>query len=242
MTNPTEQTSPCAYARVAGLSYIVIIVLGIFGVGLVESGLVVPGDDAATVANIRAHTLLFRTGIYSEIMMFVLVVLLSLSLYVILKTVNKNLALLALLWRLGEAILGGGITVLSGLVPLLLLQSKAAMEPGQVQALIGLFLGVRTAGLDVVLIFIGMGGTIFCYLFFQSKYVPRMLAAWGIFTYASMLLLGSASILSPGLPETVKMAFYAPGALFEILFGLWLLIKGVDVEQWNKRAPASAEA
>ena len=110
------------------------------------------------------------------------------------------------------------------------------MEQDQLQALVGLFLQVRSAGLDVILIFIGMGGTLFCYLFFTSKYVPRILAAWGMITYVSMLILSLVSIISPNFPESVKMIFYAPGGLFEILFGFWLLIKGVNVEQWKKRA------
>jgi hypothetical protein len=240
LTTAAAETSPLVYARVVGLTYVLVILLGIGSVGLVESRLVVPGDDAVTVNNIIANEVLFRVSIVGEIMMFVLVVLLSLALYVILKTVNRNLALLALLWRLGEAIIGGGVTVLSGLIPLLLLQGHGAFEEEQVQALVGLFLDVRSAGLDVVLIFIGMGGTLFCYLFFRSKYVPGMLAAWGMVTYVSMLMLGSASILLPNLPESVKMVFYAPGALFEILFGLWLLIKGVNVEQWEKHARESA--
>jgi hypothetical protein len=239
MTNRTTETSPLVYARVAGVAYIIIIILGILGVGFLVESNIVSGNDAATVNNIMANELLFRIGIASEIMMFVLVVLLSLALYVILKTVNKNLALLALLWRLGEAIIGGGVTVISGLIPLLLLNREIAFETEQLQALVGLFLGVRNAGLDVVLMFIGMGGTLFCYLFFKSKYVPRILAAWGMLTYLSMLILAFASILSPNLPETIKMAFYAPGGLFEIIIGLWLLIKGINVEQWNARASES---
>jgi hypothetical protein len=239
MTSRTAETSPLVYARVAGLAYVIIIILGIVGVGVLVESNIVPGNDAATVNNIKANELLFRIGIASEIMMFVLVILLSLALYVILKTVNKNLALLALLWRLGEAIIGGGVTVISGLIPLLLLNSDAVFETEQLHALVGLFLDVRNAGLDVVLIFIGIGGTVFCYLFFKSKYVPRILAAWGMLTYLSMLLLGFLSILLPNLPETIKMAFYAPGGLFEVIFGLWLLVKGVSVEQWHNRASAS---
>ena len=234
MTTHTAETSPLIYARVAGLAYVITIMLGIFGVGLVESDLIVPGDNAATVNNIMANELLFRIGVASEILLYALVVLLSWALYVILKTVDKNLALLALLWRLGEAIIGGGATVISGLIPLLLLKGEALFETEQLQALVGLFLDVRSAGLDVVLIFIGMGGTLFCYLFFKSKYVPRTLAAWGMLTYLSMLILSFVSILSPNLPQAIKMAFYAPGGLFELIFGLWLLIKGVNVEQWEK--------
>ena len=137
MTNSIVETSPLVYARVAGLAYIVIIMLGIFSVSFIETNLVVPGNDAATVNNILTNELRFRISVASEIVMFVLVVLLSLSLYVILKTVNKNLALLALLWRLGEAIIGGSVTVLGGLIPLLLLHREAAFETEQLQALVG---------------------------------------------------------------------------------------------------------
>jgi hypothetical protein len=155
MTNRTTETSPLVYARVAGLAYVIIIMLGILGVGFLIESNIVSGNDVATVNNIMANELLFRIGISGEIMMFVLVVLLSLALYVILKTVNQNLALLALFWRLGEAIIGGCITVISGLIPLLLLSREAVFETEQLQALVGSFLDVRNAGLDVVLIFIG---------------------------------------------------------------------------------------
>jgi len=178
-----------------------------------------------------ANELRFRISIASEIIMYAIVVLLSHALYVILKTVNKNLALLALLWRIGEAVIGAGVAVLTGFIPLLLLKGKAAFEQDQLQALVGLFLQVRNAGLDVVLIFIGIGGTVFCYLFFTSKYVPRILAIWGMITYLSMLTLALTSILSPNLPESVKMIFYAPGGLFEVIIGLWLLIKGINFEK-----------
>ena len=219
------------YARVAGLAYVVVIMLGIFSVSYIDSNILVPGNDAATVDNIMNNELRFRISIASEIILYALVVLLSHALYVILKTFNRNLALLALLWRIGEAIIGVGVTVLTGLIPLLLLNSEAAFEQDQLQALVGLFLQLRSAGLDVVLIFIGMGGTVFCYLFFVSKYIPRILAVWGMITYLSMLILALVSIHLPNLSESAKMIFYAPGALFEIIIGLWLLIKGVNVEK-----------
>lgn len=229
MTHHTAETSLSVYARIAGLAYILVIALGIVSAGFLVESNIIAGNDAGTVSNIKAHELLFRVGILGEIIMYALVVLLSLALYVILKTVNRHLALLALLWRLGEAITGAVVTVLGGLIPLLLLAGDARLEPDQVQALVGLFLDVRATGLDVVLIFVGMGGTLFCYLFYRSRYVPRILAAWGMFTYLSMLVLAITSMLQPNLSQTVKMIFYAPGALFEILFGLWLLIKGVNL-------------
>lgn len=235
MNTTNIETSLAVYARLAGLTYVLIILVGIFSVSYIDSNLVVSGDDAATVSNIMANELRFRICILSEIFMFVLVILLSLSLYVILKTVDKNLALLALLWRFGEAIVGCAVAVLSGTIPLLLLRREYALDEGHLQSLVGLFLAVRGAGLDVVLIFVGVGGTLFCYLFFKSKFIPRVLAAWGMLTYFSMFFLAFTSILVPGIQESTKMIFYAPGGLFEIVIGLWLLVKGINVERLNAR-------
>ena len=227
MTNNTTRKSLLIYSRIAGFAYILIILLGIFSVNYVESRLVVPDDLAATVKNISSNEFLFRVGFISEVCMYALVVLLSLALYVILKSVDKNLALLALLWRVGEAIIGGATAVLSGIIPLLLISNGTDFEPKQLSILVGIFLDARGAGLDVVLFFIGFGGTLFCYLFFKSGYVPQFLAGWGIFTYMTMLIVSFMSLLLPNLSETVKLVFFAPGGLFEVLFGLWLIIKGV---------------
>ncbi len=218
------------YARVAGFAYLATILLGIASVNLIAAQLVVPGDIATTISNIDSQGALFRLGVAGEMLMYLLVILLAFSLYVVLRTVNKNLAVLALLWRLAEAIIGSALTVISGLLPLLLLESGAALDANQLHALIEALLNVRGAGLDVVLLFIGMGGTLFCYLFWTSQLVPRLLAGWGILTYLTMLCLSLASLLSP-IDEATKLMFYAPGGLFEMTFGAWLLLKGVDVNK-----------
>ena len=233
-------TSKRKATKIAGLAYTLIIILVLLKAIFVDSNLIVSGNDASTANNIMANELLFRIGVASEIIMYVLVVLLSLALYVILKTVNKNLALVALFLRFGEGIIGGVVTVLSGLIPLLLLNGEAVFETEQLQALVGLFLDVRTAGMDIVLIFIGLGGTVFFYLFFKSKYIPGILAAWGILTYLSMLILSFVHILLPNHPAMIDIIAYGPGALFEVIIGLWLLIKGVKVQPQNNSIPESA--
>ena len=217
------------YTRVAGLTYIIIILLGVFSVNFIVSAIVVPDDIAATYKNISENEFLFRISLASETIMYLLVILLSLSLYVILKSVNNNLAVLALLWRTAEAIIGAVTVVISGLIPLALINTESFFSQEQVHALLKLFLDIRASGLDIVLMFVGVGGTIFCYLFYKSNYVPKFLAGWGIFTYLSMLLLSFVSLLLPNIPENYKMIFYVPGGLFELIFGFWLLIKGVKL-------------
>jgi hypothetical protein len=217
------------YAKVAGLTYIIVILLGVFSVNFIETSLIVPDNDAVTYINISENEFLFRIAIVSEVLMYLLVILLSLSLYVVLKNVNNNLALLALLFRVAESIIGAAATVISGLIPLLLINTETVFSPEQLQTLLKLFLDIRNSGLDIVLMFIGVGGTIFCYLFYQSNYVPKFLASWGIFTYLTMLILALTSLLSPDIPEVAKMIFYAPGGLFELIFGFWLLLKGIKI-------------
>lgn len=218
------------YARIAGVAYIIVILLGVFSVNFISSTLIIPDDIAATYDNISGNEFLFRFGVLSETLMYLLVILLSLSLYIVLKTINENLALLALLWRVAEAIIGAATIVISGLIPLVVINTNSAFSTDQVQALLTLFLDIRTSGLDIVLMFVGVGGAIFCYLFYKSNYVPKFLAGWGIFTYLTMLLLSFISLLLPDLPETYKIIFYVPGGLFELIFGFWLLFKGINVK------------
>jgi hypothetical protein len=238
MTNQTAEASPLVYARVAGVAYLVITIVGVLYGILVESKLVVSGNDAATATNILANESLFRTGIVLVLIIYVSVVVASWALYVILRTVHENLALLALLLRSAEAIVGAATVLLSFVVLYVLGDNgpSSAFEPEQLHALAGRFLDVRTAGLDIVLIFIGVGATIFCYLLFKSRYIPKPLAAWGIFTYLSMLSLALVSILFPNHPLMLEHVLYGVGALFELVFGLWLVFKGVDLQQWEKYA------
>lgn len=139
MTNQTADTSLRKATRVAGLAYMLIIIIGVLKVNFLESGIIMQGDGAATANNIIANELLFRIGIVSEIVMFVLVVVLSLALYVILKPVNRNLALAALFLRFGEGIIGAVVTVISGLIPLLLLIANLFLKQNSCRLWLGYF-------------------------------------------------------------------------------------------------------
>ena len=81
----------------------------------------------------------------------------------------------------------------------------------------------------VVAIFLGLGSTIFNYLLFKSRYIPKALAAWGIF--ASLLLLMSqfAIIIFPAVEKIIIPACYGPFAIDEIALGFWLLFKGANI-------------
>ena len=139
----------------------------------------------------------------------------------------------------------GVVTVVFSLAVVALLNGDGrAGSLGTLQrpALASLVLDVRTAGLDPVLMLGGLGGMLFSYLVFVSRFVPRVLSAWGIVTYASMLALGIVSIVVPGHPVAVDIVLYAFGTAFEVVFGGWLAFKGVHVAAASSVAGASGPA
>lgn len=221
--------------RIAGLSYILVILLGIFNVKFIEPAAMITGNIGLG-SHIITNALLFRIGIACEVLMYLLVVILSLALYIIVKPVDKELALSALFFRFGEAMVGSTSVILSGIIPLLILNYEPAFDKSQINALVESFLNVRTAGLNIVMIFIGVGGTIYCHLFYRSWIIPRILAAWGIFTYVSMFILGFLNIILPDRPNMIEMVLFSLGGIFELLFGLWLLFKGVNFDRWKTLA------
>ena len=69
----------------------------------------------------------------------------------------------------------------------------------------------------------------FAGLLFRSRYVPRLLAGWGIF--ASLLLaVGSLGVmLSPAFAANGALIYMLPMFFYEVPLGLWFLIRGVRV-------------
>lgn len=223
------QSARRLYGRIAGAAYLAIVVAAFTQSGLVQSQLIVPGDEALTAAHILAHPLRFRLGIVLVLIIYASVIVASWALFVVLRQVHANFALLALLFRMAEAIVGATTVLISFAVWYLLSAegSASVFEPAELHALAGRLLDAQTAGLDIVLLFVGVGATLFCYLLFKSRAIPRPLAGWGIFTYLSMLFLALVSILIPDHPSALETVFYSAGGAFELVFGLWLLARPV---------------
>ena len=94
------ETSPQTYARVGGVLYLFIIVVALFGEAFVRGSLIVPRDPSATAANILGSETLFRVGLAGEMLTCACDVALAMILYVLLRPVSRNLALLAAFFRL----------------------------------------------------------------------------------------------------------------------------------------------
>src|ERR1700751_5334226 len=92
---PAQQTA----ARVAGFAYLITFATVVYVNFGIHDRLIVE-NNAETARNVLAHERLFRIGIAGDLIYCAGVVVLLTALYVILKPVNRGLALLAAFWRL----------------------------------------------------------------------------------------------------------------------------------------------
>ncbi len=238
MTDRTAERSPLVVARVAGVLYVLLAVIGVFSFLYVFSSLVVPGDAVATANNIMASESLFRSGIVSWLIGQTIFIPLVLVLYKLLKVVNKNAALLMVIFVLVSVPIAF-INELNQFAALLLLSGAdylTVFETDQLHALVLFFLDLREGGFAIAGIFWGLWLLPFGYLVYKSGFIPRILGVLLIIGGFGYLIDFFIFFLFPNLDVAVSI-FTGVG---EILIALWLLIKGVNVEHWEKRALESA--
>jgi len=236
-TARSTEISPNIFARVYGLLYLVHFG-SFFNLGFVRQSLIVPGDAAATVNNIMASESLFRLGIVSDLIAQTVFIFLVLILYKLLKPVNKNLALLMVILAL-VGIPIAMLNLLSHSTALLLLSGASYLTvftADQLQALVMLFLDLQTHGISIANIFWGLWLFPLGYLVFKSGFLPRILGILLIIAGFGYLIDFVTFFLFPNLDATISMFTWWG----ELLLALWLLIKGVNVEEWEKRALESA--
>jgi Domain of unknown function (DUF4386) len=226
IVDDTQRTA----ARVVGAAYLGALVPAVFAEFYVRGQLVVSGNAAQTAFNIVKHERLFRLGIASNLAVFALDIALITALYVVLRPVNRSLALLALGWGLIETAILVVVT-LSDFNVLRILSGAEYMkvfEVDRLQALARLSIGAHGDAYNVGLVFAGLRSTVFCYLWFKSAFVPRALASSGVVASFLMGACAFSFIIFPELAAVVPVEIYGgPIFLFELTMGLWLLFKGL---------------
>jgi hypothetical protein len=231
MTN--HDTSQHKAARVAGFMFLFSLFVPSLNWIFVLSKLIVAEDVIATANNIMANELLFRIGLSIELIMSVGLIVLAWALYIILKPVNKNLALLALLWKLAETILAAAIVLVSFIALQGLNAEVDIFTPEQLRAFVGLILNKHTSIYSIPMVFLGLDMVVFSYLFFKSQYIPRILASFGILSFAFIFIHSFIHILAPqyATMQITEIIFYTPSCIFEIIIGIWLLSKGIRLPE-----------
>lgn len=221
MTHHTTGTSLLGKARAAGFLYLLLALLGAFGIIYVPATLIVPGNIATTVSNIRANELLFRLGIVSALAVQLINIGLVLYLYELLKSVHRHLATLTVILSL----IGVPITMLNELNQFgVLLLLNDAHYTTQTQTMVSLFLELHDHGIVIAQIFWGLWLLPLGYLVLKSGYIPGFLGMLLIIGGFGYLLDSATSILFPKFMVTFSEFTFVG----EILFPLWLLTKGIN--------------
>ncbi len=229
MTIDTITEAQRKAARIVGLAYpisFVTVVLVNFGI---FARLIVSGNAAESAKNIVAHETLFRIGIIGDVVYCVGVVVLLTALYIILRPVNHNLALLALFGRLVHSLTW--LLVSINLFTALRLLSDAdyarGLGPDQLPALARLYL----SGSDqyyVGLLFWALAATLGSLLWLKSNYIPRVLAVFGVISSAWCMGCTLVFYVSPDFANFVNLWWFdSPMVIFELVLSFWLLFKGL---------------
>jgi hypothetical protein len=242
MTKPFFEVSPRSKARMAGGLWWLCIVAGIIGFGF-GGPLIVANDATATAANILAKESLFRLGFAADLISGLSYVGVTVFIYYVLKPVSRSLSLLGAFFGLaGVAI--GGVSWVIHLAPLLLLhgdQYLTAFTTSQLQAMSLAALNLQLQVFPIGMVFFGIQCISIGYLIARSTFLPRILGVLLAIGGTCYVIASFANFLTPSFgPHLVP--FMMPVALLgEGSLGLWLLVKGVNVQRWKEQASAAAE-
>lgn len=215
------------YARAAGVAMLLSIVFGFLGEMYLPGKFIVRGDAAATAANILGNPTLFRLSFASYLVEGICDVVLLVLFYVLLKPVNRNLALLSAFFGVASmvtfAIAQSGIFAAS-----LILKETGGMaaftvEQREALALLAIRIGSMISALFLCMY--GIASMIRGYLIARSGYLPRVLGILFVIGGAGFFLRSILYVIAPSLSSPLMLL---PMAVAGIPLMLVLLLRGID--------------
>ena len=238
MTISTINDSQRKAAKVAGFSGLFAVATVVFANYALLNPLIVPGNAAETARNLVAHETQVRVVATCFLTYSASVIVLLSALYVILRPVNRTLALVGALFRLVFAMLWL-LATLNLLGALRLLGSAPYLqvfEADRLQALARLSVAANFDDYYAGLPFFGLAATVCAYLWLKSNYIPKGLAVFGVISSAWCVICAFVFLIFPHFNKVVNDYWFdSPMAIFEMVLSFWLLFKVLKL-------PESAES
>jgi hypothetical protein len=245
MNDAATDKTQRVYARLAGFLLLWLIITGLTG-ALTTSHIVASGTFIEKAQRVVASEHLYRFALSSELTETLSAALLGFALYVTLRPVDKFLAQLAMYWRLGESFVGC-VGIVFGFVELGAFtssQPSGTLSSEHGQALVDLARHAGVATYNIAALCFGIGSLLFFYLFWKSRYIPRMLSALGLFASVIVPIMCFGSLVFPEYSTILKYG-WASMALAEITTGIWLMLFAVKPQgssgNGDRETPAFAE-
>ena len=214
-------------SRIGGGLYLVIIVLGAIQEIGVRQSVVVENEAASTASNLDRLESLWRMGIAAEFVLLSCAVGLAVVLFVLLRPVNREVALLAMVFNVVSL-------AIEGAAALYLVAAVIGVENGVAWQAFAIEL--HGYGFAAALIFFGIECVLLGYLIFKSWFLPKALGALMAIAGACYLLNSYAMILAPDFAAGLLPAILIPPFVGEASLALWLLIRGIDPKKWASAA------
>ena len=224
----TELRTLRRYARAAGIAMLLSVIFGMLGEMVLPGRIVVAGNAAATAMNL-ARPLLIRVSFATYLVEGICDVALAVFFYILLRDVDKNLALLSAFFGIA-AMLTYATAQSSFFTASLSVSDAAGMAAFSTEQRAGLaMLWVRRSE-TIATLFLALYGIetmIRGYLFLRSTYLPKILGALLILGGAGFFLRTTTYLLAPRYSSPLMLL---PMALAGIPLLLWLLIRGGRIQ------------
>ena len=216
-------------ARLAGLLYLVVLITGAPPELLVRGQLMVPGDVAATAANIRDSATLVRLAAFSDIVNVAAFLGVALVLYGLLRTVHAGAARAMLVFN-AVSVAVMSLNTVNHIGAWLAATNDgfaSAFGADSADALATMFLDMHSIGFSTAEVFFGLWLFPLGWMLWRSRAVPRPLAGLVMVGTVGYLANVTATFLSPGLESSLTPILTTPPALAETSLLVWLIVKGL---------------
>jgi hypothetical protein len=211
-------------ARLAGLTFLAYIAAGLASMALFGRTTLGEGMEAK-LSSVASHPAQVGVLVLLGLVMSFAALVLAVTLYAITRDEDADLALLGLLCRVGEGLLGAAS--IPATLALFWLGTTPAAGPAEAGArhLLGAYL--LRGDMAFTATFFAVGSALFSYLFLRGRMIPLPLAWLGV--VASVLLVVVLPLQLAGFARGPLTALvWLPMLAFEIPLGFWLIFKGVS--------------
>jgi hypothetical protein len=235
--NPTKRL-----ARIAGVLYLLMGIFSGFALLFVYARVYVPGDAATTAGNLVANSGLVRVGVVADLVQATFWVFTALTLYQLLKHVNKSVASAMVVL----AAIGAGIVMLNEVFGFEALRvatgavNLASLGAAGSNALALLLVDSQHYGLLIAQIFFGLWLVPLGILAYNSGWFPKALGIVLIVGAAGYIVDMLAALLVPDFGKAIHSYVTIPSAIAEIWMVGYLLVVGVKTKKSDERILAAA--
>jgi len=177
---------------------------------------------AAASQRLYSLSLLEVTGAWIAIGVF------AFAWYIVLAPMNRRLAQLALILRLGASFVGGAAMMLRTMEARLYgaWTTDGLFTAEQLQTLVLVARRSAGVGIQTAWMFQGLGSVLFYVLLWRSRYVPRAVAGVGAVGSGMIVLMAATMFVFPERINELKL-LGLPGLFADVVMALWFLIKGL---------------